>query len=213
MVYEKEMIKKEIIEGWHDHRVALLVEEYYKMFRSCHFERGGLQQSLVEITEVMGYVMGYLGGLGLRRFVEIGSSDGGSLWMYGSMSDEVIGIDIGINVCAGIVANRLREIGKKVELVVAKCEEVVEDIGSIDLLHIDADHDYDSVKRYFDLYSPKVRGAIVIHDTVANEGSRRFREEVELKYDCVTFSGGHLISGDYDIDPNIPNPGTTIVKI
>lgn len=55
--------------------------------------------------------------------------------------------------------------------------------GQIDLLHIDGAHDYESVKRDFEMWLPKVRtgGVVIMHDTesFANDVGR-FYNEIEL---------------------------------
>ena len=58
----------------------------------------------------------------------------------------------------------------------------------IDVLHIDADHDYESVKADFEAWSPKVRpgGCVLFHDTESCEGVRRLFSELRGRKSAVT---------------------------
>lgn len=67
--------------------------------------------------------------------------------------------------------------------------------GSIDLLHIDGHHSYESVKDNFDSWLPKVsdRGVVLLHDTHEFKegfGVHRFWKELENRYPA-TFAFGH----------------------
>jgi predicted O-methyltransferase YrrM len=57
------------------------------------------------------------------------------------------------------------------------------DAGTIDILHIDGAHEYDSVKHDFDTWLPKVRlgGVILLHDT------RSFPNDVGRFFQSITF--------------------------
>jgi len=63
----------------------------------------------------------------------------------------------------------------------------------IDILHIDADHSYEGVKRDFDLWSNAVRpgGVVLFHDINSfPEGPGRFFKELEGKKDSITQGAG-----------------------
>lgn len=56
----------------------------------------------------------------------------------------------------------------------------------IDVLHIDADHSYESVKQDFELWSPFVRpgGVVLFHDiNIPNFGVRKFFDELQGRKD------------------------------
>ena len=59
---------------------------------------------------------------------------------------------------------------------------------AIDVLHIDADHDYESVKADFVAWSPKVRpgGCVLFHDTESCDGVRRLFSELRGRKSALT---------------------------
>ena len=59
--------------------------------------------------------------------------------------------------------------------------------GSIDLLHIDGNHEYESVKKDFETWLPKLQkgGLILIHDILVERqdyGVKQFWEEIAKEY-------------------------------
>jgi len=211
-------IDLEITRNWKDEEIARLICDYYGIFDRTKRLRGGLQQTLGGMTKLKNI----LGDRKFENFVEIGVSDGGSLWMYSQMfctpSSRITGLDIAPILSTFLITNELKLYrGRSVEYLIVDCNQFVNEFAdeSIDLLHIDANHDYESVKEYFDNYYPKVakNGIILIHDTAACEGSIKFRKEIlEPNYDHQLIIGDWLITGEYDVNPNIPSPGISLIR-
>ena len=208
-------IDSEIIKDWHDKEISDLVFKYYDIFDKSLKNRGGLQQSLEEMTKLKNF----LGDRKFKNFLEIGVCDAGSFWMYSMLfcdeDTKIVGLDIAPQWAANLVNEELRKV-RNSSYLVKDCFEYIKEVPdeSIDLLHIDADHHYEAVASYFDSYYPKVSkgGIILIHDTAACEGSIKFREEVlEPNYNHTLFTGRWLITGDYNADKDIPSPGISLV--
>ena len=209
----------DIIKNWKDKEVSKLVREYYKIWDKAGKSRGGMQQALGEVTKVKKII----GDRKFKRFVELGVCDAGSLWLYGLMfctqESQIIGIDKNYEEGAALIATKLRARipgCKDVQYVVGDCNHLVDQFPdqSIDLLHIDADHDYDKVSVYFENWYPKVAsgGIILIHDTNAHEGSIKFRKEVlEPNFDHQLITGEWLITNSHNDHTQI-SPGISFIR-
>jgi len=208
-------IDLEIIENWPDKEISELVLKYYEIFDRANKNRGGLQQSLEEMTKLKHFI----GDRKFKNFLEIGVCDGGSYWMYSMMfcdeKTKIVGLDYHAETGAAMINEELKKVRDSSYLLL-DCFRYLDKVPdeSIDLLHIDADHHYEAVSSYFQSYYPKVSkgGIILIHDTAACDGSIKFREEIlEPNYNHTLFTGKWLITGEYDISPDIPSPGISLV--
>jgi predicted O-methyltransferase YrrM len=211
-------IPDEILLQWPDQEIANLVIEYYKIFDETGFPRGGLQQSLDEVTMLREKI----GDRKFNKFVEIGVADGGTMWLYThlfcTIRSKIIGIDIHRRHSATKINDYFKSRKYDLSYIIADCGDVAPHIHdeSIDFLHIDGNHDYDSVEYYFNTYYPKVSkgGVILIHDTAACDGSIKYREEVlEPNYNHTLIVGQEnmLISGAHESEASIIAPGISMI--
>lgn len=148
-----------------------------------HFQ---ISQNLIEMQEVIEYL--YINNFKSSTFVEIGSYQGGSLWIYGNLlirPKSIIHVIEPLETRAlNKVCDKLKELQYKLTYYKKHSYEIVNNFKdeSIDLLHIDGLHDYINIKRDWDLYYPKVRkgGIIILHDTFSqHEGPPKLIKELE----------------------------------
>lgn len=89
---------------------------------------------------------------------------------------------------------------QNISIVKAKFEEAVIRFndGAVDILHIDGGHDYESVKRDFETWLPKVRrgGVILMHDTRSfpNDVGRFYQELPYPKFEIEHSHGLGVIT-------------------
>lgn len=153
-----------------------------------------IQQCKDELQGVLDYLEEQKKGY-FNHFVEVGSSNGGSLWIYTNLlvdkGGKVTSLEIKFKSKLMNTVKRLKDRGYKIE-----CKRPPCTVQNIDLLHIDGWHHYDAVRADFDTYFPKVvkGGVVLIHDTLLWAGCIKLREELEKKYKCNTFRGYDLLS-------------------
>lgn len=174
-----------------------LILDYYKFFGAE--VKLGIQQCKDEIEQLINY-------FGLKRFdsfCEVGSDEGGSLWLYSHLfvkkGGKVISIQRPIKPVFNTVVEKLRE-DFEVEVIARHSNDVELDNNSIGLVHIDANHEYESVKNDFEKFYEITKDTIFLHDTLLWPGCIKFRKELELSYPCITFRGHDLISKFWGIN-------------
>ena len=202
---------------------SAIVIEYYKIWDKGRKRRGGLQQALGEVTTLKNII----GDRKFNNYTELGVCDAGSLWLYSQLFCTPQTVITGFDIASldsrswkgtRLVINSLRnDKNRNVKYIESDCNKYAPKIkdNSIDFLHIDANHDYNSVVSYFKNYYPKVAhgGIILIHDTAACPGSIKFRKEIlEPNYNHELIVGEWLITGEYDKNPNIPSPGISLIR-
>jgi predicted O-methyltransferase YrrM len=134
--------------------------------------------------------------------VELGCEYGFSLIELARYSrGETIGIDHfgdgngGFRDTREHAKRNIAESGFEIQLIESSFEDALSEFDphSIDILHIDGDHDYQSVKRDFETWLPKVRsgGVIIMHDTESfPNGVGRFFNEIPFRKFKLTHSHG-----------------------
>jgi len=141
--------------------------------------RNLLAQDMTEWKFYMEIISAYFENRGVKRpiVVEIGLMHNAQKRFYAEMLDaEHIGIDMNYNSEPDILADSQKP-GTIEELKVKLKGQM------IDLLFIDGNHSYESVKLDFEIYAPLTKHIIAIHDISATVNSQVMRYWKELKYD------------------------------
>lgn len=196
------MIARELVENFEDKEISQLVLEYYDFAGGISL---GMQQCLDEVKQLKDR----LNGRKFKKFVEIGRDEGGSLFLFSKLFLEpgahIFTIDVRDVMPGRAVINRLAKDGFQVHPVNAFSYDVNLAGFECDLLHIDGDHSYESVKGDFYKYFPTLvpGGVCFMHDTLLWPGAIKFREELEQSklYNMATFKGHLLVSGDFWVKP------------
>jgi cephalosporin hydroxylase len=204
------MIERSVIESWPDRDLSRIILEYYDLFG--RYTKLGIQQCLDELQQVKDF----LGNRKVENFYEIGSDEGGSLWIYSHLflkpGGKVYSIEVKVKPILRKVVEALTAKGFNIQLV-KQASMKFKPPEEIEFLHIDGDHAYNSVRPEFSKYYPLVKenGFLLIHDTLIWDGPIRLREEIEGKYDAVTFQGTLLISEIFG-HPTRTSTGITLVR-
>jgi predicted O-methyltransferase YrrM len=139
-----------------------------------------------------------------RTIVEIGSAQGGTLFLLATVADDdalIISVDLPMGRFGGGYLRRRQKLyrafarkDQRIELLQADSHEsstvhnIYRMVGKrgVDVLFIDGDHSYEGVERDYAAYSPLVRegGLVVFHDIVPGEeeyvdGVPRFWRELK----------------------------------
>ena len=96
----------------------------------------------------------------MGRVLEIGCKDGGTLWLWRQLADEVVGVDV----------NPVPVAYQGVQVIQADSHKVVVD-GLFDMVFIDGDHSYDGVLADWDRFS-KLTRLVALHDIVPGTDGR-----------------------------------------
>lgn len=157
-------------------------------------------------------LLGELDQLKPKSILEIGTANGGTLFLFCRLSLDPEGIAISLDLPGGRFGggyprwrSRLYRtfVSKKQEIFLLRVDShdssslsnVYEILGGrkLDFLFIDGDHSYEGVKRDFQLYSPLVRenGIIALHDIAKHQGIESqvdlFWREISAKYSSKEF--------------------------
>lgn len=110
------------------------------------------------------------------------------------------------------VCEEIEKLGlRNVEIIKQDIDEAAKEWKMpIDILHIDADHEYESVKRNFDTWLPFVKrsGVIMLHDTIsfAFDVGRLFEELPYPKHNFEHSAGLGVICFEQSVLDSIINP-------
>lgn len=193
-------------------RLNELIEEYEK-----EFMYGGIQQAIDELENLIEEI----GDRKFKTMAEIGTADGGTLWLYsnlfGSIGCKFIVTDMDIRpITKRVMAMITERMGVKFEIFECK-NHMFRLKEPVEFLHIDGDHSYNATKSNYHFNEGMVvpGGMIVVHDTMLMEGPIRFRKELESSgVKTKTFSGHKTLCDCFG--PNRINPtrrlfGMTII--
>ena len=169
-------------------RIVDTLHEYYRLYDKADLTdndyRFHMEQNISELVKVLDY----LGDRKFENFVELGGSYGGSLWVYSNLlckpKSRIMTIEKN-DRCKGlsIVTNALNAKGFKAGIRWKDTVNSKDDIHfKFDLLHIDAFHTYEAVKRDYNAYFPMVNkgGIILFHDAIMHPGVSQFLREINV---------------------------------
>lgn len=136
-----------------------------------------------------------------ERFMEIGSMEGGSLYMYAgacAANAQIISLDVGKRQPhwrhLQTVTAKLGQEGFKIDVIrgnsrdAALFAKIRRQYISLDVLHIDGAHDYGTVKSDYERYGSMVRlgGIILFHDTQNLVGPMQLMCELRAEQKLIT---------------------------
>ena len=162
----------------------------------------GIQQSVHELDQTIHRIKTH--NKSYSSFTEIGSSEGGSLWIYANILVKPGGainiVEINIKEPLRIVIKQLETLGFKVNVYEQNDEATAMAIKETDIIHIDGDHSYEGVKADFFRYYPITKKAVILHDTALWPGCIRLKNEL-FNYHLISYEYDdclHVLRDDYD---------------
>jgi predicted O-methyltransferase YrrM len=166
--------------------------------------RGGSIRPTQSTEEIL-WLLGRVRELRPRVVLEIGTDEGGTLFLWTRVAAPdavIVAVDmrplgrIGRLSPYALARRGFARASQRVELLLPRdshSQDTVDEVrrvvsqASVDFLFIDGDHTYEGVKQDFDLYSPLVRsgGLVAIHDIAspAVPGVARFWSEIAATHD------------------------------
>lgn len=171
-------------------KLSKILKDYFRLYDRDDVDVLNHKQVFLmeQNREELAKVLDYLGDRKFNNFVELGGSYGGSFWVYAnalcSENATVIATDRNINRHGlAIVGKALTEQGKNAQILFEDNVVAAPKINiPIDLLHIDAFHTYEAIKKDYELYANKVikGGVILFHDAVMHPGVTKFLREINV---------------------------------
>ena len=157
--------------------------------------RSKASQNKVELTKLLELMSGRT----VNVVLEIGVHQGHSLnlWQDAFYPDLLIGIEPNMASVQfdGLTNNALIIGGSSHDITTLKSVRSLLGKRKIDFLFIDGDHSFQGVKEDYNVYSSLLspRGAVVLHDIVAESGVREFWSGIEdslTNYNVIHHTGG-----------------------
>jgi hypothetical protein len=171
----------------------LTEKQVYDMAHHFDGTRPDFEQNIHQNYSEVVEVLNHLDGRKFDHFVEVGVAHGGSLWLYSqflcNQNALIEAIDTREFPLAIWIKNKIQETGFQVITLKENSMTAHQYIdNTVDLLHIDAQHD-PTVFRDWELYMPKVKsgGIILLHDTALHQSCIELAEQVSKQYETKTF--------------------------
>jgi predicted O-methyltransferase YrrM len=159
-------------------------------------------------------LLGLLSKVEMKNVLEIGTGNGGMTFLLSQVASpnaKIVTLDNGINPVSSFHIRNLAKKGQRIFSEKLNSQDMSTPAlvskfftDKLNVLYIDGAHDFDSVKRDFELYCCMVKegGIIILHDVHDSKlGVRKFLESANIQYDEIV--------GDYSLD----RYGTAIVKV
>lgn len=180
---------------------ALVEEAFTKQFDGIHITPFQLKEEITQLLD-------FLKTKPLKTIMEIGTANGGTLYMWTKIADPealIIGVDLpngkyggGYDATRKTIYENFKQPKQSMvlfqldshDLSTFHAVEHALDGRKLDFLFIDGDHSYGGVKKDFEMYSRLVadKGIIVLHDVTEHHWNlnchvKEFWDELKIKYE------------------------------